>query len=370
MAGMIGLLLFTNSLLGLFSTPLAGFLADKFKIDSRLLTISGFMTLSGSLLISVPGFLPALPITMKISWILPGVIIFGLFRRPMAPLIDTEALHYLERSGLGREHFGQIRVSGTYAWIVAGITGGIILYFTDQPSWALVSQAVWFLLLSITAMSGIHSRIKPVRIPWDHLKKNKIFGRFLIFIFIQSLAISSTFTFISYLLDDFMVNYLWIGVAYGLMAVTEIPAMLLAPKIIKKIGSRQMIFWGTAIRLAKLSLLLIFGPSGKTILILLITSLHGIGYGLHFTGMIQFVDSQAHKDLRATYLSIFRIVYMTLATSVGGLLSGLLIRQFGSEYMVLINIGIGIISLGALFFLLPDDRPGKRKPRPAKGAAI
>ena len=52
---LIGFIFFLQALLGIVATPFAGFLADKFKIENRLLTLFCSLVCIGALTIAVPG---------------------------------------------------------------------------------------------------------------------------------------------------------------------------------------------------------------------------------------------------------------------------------------------------------------------------
>ena len=79
--GLIGLIVFIEPFLGVFSNPLAGIIADKFKIGHRLLVVCALLTMIGAIFISIPGFnnMLAVNIGYKVLFIGIGIFLKGIF---------------------------------------------------------------------------------------------------------------------------------------------------------------------------------------------------------------------------------------------------------------------------------------------------
>ncbi len=113
--GLLGLLLFAGTIVGVVSLPVAGVLVDRFKIENRLLTVLSALVAVGMIPIALVGLPSATGWPLATRWIVlvVGVSINGLFVRPMVPIIDTETLSYLHvRHGSG-ERYGRYRMFGT-----------------------------------------------------------------------------------------------------------------------------------------------------------------------------------------------------------------------------------------------------------------
>ena len=86
--------------------------------------------------------------------------------------------------------------------------------------------------------------------------------------------------------------------------------------------------------------------------------LQGPGFALTHLGIIDFVDRQAHPDMRATYLSIRNVARMSVASSLGGILGSWLIERWGSAFLMQF-CGWGSIFL-AFFFTSLVRRHGRQ----------
>jgi PPP family 3-phenylpropionic acid transporter len=224
---LIGLLFFIQPLFGIVATPLAGLVSDRFKIESRLLCMCSLMVSVGAILISLPGFqnYTHWHLQKRYVFILIGILLNGLFQRPIIPLIDTETLQYLHEAFGSGDRYGQLRMAGSFGWILSTSLFGWILYVSGRLNLAFIGYGAGFMVLALVTSRGFRTKIRPARIQWDHLKNDAVFHRFLIYLFFHSLGLSSSFHFTSYFMDDARAGYFIIGLSFGLSALPEIPIM-------------------------------------------------------------------------------------------------------------------------------------------------
>jgi PPP family 3-phenylpropionic acid transporter len=347
---LIGTVLFMQAALGIVSTPFAGFISDRFKIENRLLTVF-------SLAVAVSGGMLALPgspvgtawlLEVRFLLILAAFIINGLFVKPILPLIDTETLrvlHTQQGSGIG---YGKIRLFGSLGWAVSACLFGWILNRSGQLHLAILGYGAGYVVLALIAAGGFRERIQKVSIPWEHLKRDRMFRRFLIFVFFQSLGLLSSFTFTGYFMDDINAGYLVIGLSIGLAALPEIPIMFQSQKLIERLGNRWMIVAGVGFSVVKLVLFTLIASSGKILWLIPVQLLHGMGYSLMWTGEINLIDRQSHRDMRAIYQSLFHLFHY-MAGAAGSLFASFVIRKLGSTWLMGLD-GV-ILSISILYFI-------------------
>jgi PPP family 3-phenylpropionic acid transporter len=348
---LIGLLFFLQASLGILSTPFTGFISDHLKIEGRLLTLlSGVVALS-ALVLALPGSRFGSPwsLQFRFALLLAGFLLNGLFVKPILPLIDTETLHGLhERHGTG-VGYGRIRMFGSLGWAVSSCLFGLILDRSGNLSFSVVGYGAGFAVLALIALRGFRRMPERIPIPWDHLKRDRMFRRFLVFVFFQSTGLLSSFTFTSFFMDDVRTRYLVIGVSIGLSALPEIPLMFLSRNLIEKLGNRFMIVTGVLLYVVKLALFVSIARSGRTWWFIPVQMLHGIGYSLLWTGEIDLIDRQSHKDMRATYQSLFHL-FQYLAAAAGSLFASFVIEKLGSTWLM--GLDGGMLVLAAVYFVL------------------
>jgi len=350
--GLIGIIFFLQFLLGAFANPIAGYIADKFKIENRVLSFCGFVVVVGGFLIGIPVFnlFPELSLGNKVLIISTGVMVTGIFFSPILPLINTETIEHLHKTKISPGGWGLFRITGTISWVITTVILGLILDYTGNLAFIPITYCAGTIILAFFALSGIKARVKRVKIPWAHLIKNKPFLRFLVFAFIQAFALYSVMIYTGLFFDNLKMSPFMIGLAFSLSAVLEIPVMFLAQPITRRIGSRAMVIIGTSILALKLYLLAILAPFMLHWLLIAVMILNGLGFGLQVNGIINLIDRWAHKDMRATYMSIYAMIGVYIAMACGNLFSSFILKVLGDIWMMLINAII--VTVGIFYFII------------------
>ena len=113
-----------------------------------------------------------------------------------------------------------------------------------------------------------------------------------------------------------------------------------------------MIILGTVVQATKFILLFAIAGSGNPVAFVLVLALQGAGYSLQFAGVVNFMYRKAHKDLRATYQSLYHTVF-TLAGAGGSLVGSFVMQRFSSRVLmgycgivVLLSVAIFAFAVG------------------------
>ncbi len=333
--GLLGLLLFVGTIAGLVSLPVCGILVDRFKIENRLLALLSTLVAVGMVPIALAGLPAARGWPMASRWLvlLAGVAINGLFIRPMAPIIDTETLSWLHaRHGSG-ERYGRFRMWGTIGWVVTATAVGLLLSGRESLVGVFYGAAAAYLVLAAVAATGFRAQIQAVAIPWEHLRRDRVFRRYLLFAFLFYLASSSSYSFTGYFLDDLHMGAAGIGIAFGLGALFEIPIMRRADRLLARFGYRRMLLLGTGVTALKLLLFVAAGGRARPVLMAAIHMLTGVGYPLVWLGAIALMDRRAHRDLRATYQTLNQLA-ATVGMALGGPFGSLIVGVAGGRWLM------------------------------------
>jgi len=346
------LLLFNGSVL--ISTPIAGYVADRFRIGNAVLAGCAAGVAFGAALIALPGFLGTAPLEAALAVVVPGVIIAGLCLHPIVPLIDTQTLHYLHYTRGQASDYGRIRMLGSVGFTFSTLLVAIVLARTNQAAWTFALFAAGFLVLAAIAATGVQARPKPVGIPWRHLGTNTRFQRFLVFAFFASLGVNSGFLFTSYFLDEVGAGFVIMGFTFAVSVVPEIPIMFNAGALIRRIGGSKVILLGVGAQVAKLALFYSFAGSPATWVFAVVSILHGVGFGLLYTGCITFVDNLSHPSMRATYQNLFRLLWVT-AVAAGGPISGAIIDAWDTTTLMGIY-AVMLLAISLYFAMAVDNR--------------
>ena len=362
----VGAVLFINLLIGILSPLIAGYLADRFKIQHRLISLLALLVALGAAIISIPGFvgIDAMSFPARFSLALIGAAITGLFVRPIVPLIDSESLNVLQAQQLETTRYGEIRLFGSVGWIITAILGGLLLHFTGRLVLNVAAYGLGFLILAGFGASGIRPRIEPVKVPWHHLRGDKKFLHFLIFSGILSLGTTGGYIYTSVFLADANVSYFIIGLAFSFSAIPEIPVLFLSRKLLNLVGNRWMIMAGVSLQMLKFLLLFIVAESESQVIFIIVMLLQGSAYSLMFGGFINFMLRQAHPHLRATYQSMYHIVF-SLCGAFGTFLASRITAVYSSRtLMATTSLIIGIAAIYFAVFVrghTPEKAPTEQQ---------
>jgi MFS family permease len=335
--GLIGLLFFVMPLVSLIANVPAGIVADKFHSGTHLITALCFGVALFAILIGLSGEAFAGPwgLSGKFVFILVMLFFLNCCLLPISPVIDAETLLFLNRYSR-REFYGAYRLWGTYGWSVSTILMGLLLYLIRHDPLIFYGAAAAFALLGLASFSGIEAKpaAQPIIIPWSHLKKDRLFQWFLVFIFLTGVVSNASYTYTGYFFDDVMKTPLEIGLILGTWTIFEIPVMTFSRKLIEVFGNRWLIVSGLLLNGVRLIIFSYFTMETPFFWKWAAALLQGPGFGLTHLGIIDFVDRRAHPDMRATYLSILNVARMSLASALGGILGGWLIDWRGGGFLM------------------------------------
>ena len=150
-------------------------------------------------------------------------------------------------------------------------------------------------------------------------------------------------------LAELDVNIAIIGLAYAFSAVPEVPVLLRGRRILSRIGNEGMIVTGTIVQMIKFGLLFLIAGTSTPLFFILVMLLQGAGYSLQFAGFVDFMDRRAHKHLRATYQSLYHIVF-SLGGAIGNFGASWITHTLSARYvMALSSVAM---ACGAIYFIL------------------
>jgi PPP family 3-phenylpropionic acid transporter len=357
--GLIGVLFFVNAVAGIVSMPLLGYLADRFKIRNRLVSVLAAIVALFMVPVAVAGTPWAMGWSLEARALATflGFGIAGLAVRPIMPLMDSETLAFLRASEGGTTRYGRIRAWGTVGFIITATGVGVLLNATGALYLGITAYSLGFVGLVFIASGGFRAILPPVRIPLEHLFHDRTFRRYLVFVFFTYLAFTNAFTFTGYFLDDAEVNLALIGLSFALGAVAEVPIMQGSHRLIGRLRNTGVIMAGALTTAFKLILFVIGDAAGALWLLVGSQVLNGVGFGMMFVGFVSFVDQQAHPDLAATYQNLHHVAG-TAGFATGMLVAPLVIEAFGSRTLMGVDAALLLVCVAYFVTVVrPNSSP-------------
>ena len=362
--GLIGIIYALLPFIGIVATMSAAVLADTFHQGRKIIALCCIIAAFSGILIgqSAEPWTISWTLEQRFIFILVFSLIYGLATGPINVLLDAETLHFLN-SRDAREKYGTFRLWGTYGWCVSTIIMGMLLTQFHDLAFIYYGAAAGCLMLGLAARSGIPgvNVPRPEKIPFSHLKKNRRFQIFLVFIFINGLIYNMTFTYLGYFFDDIMKSFWQIGLIFGSWTLFEIPVMRYSNKILARFGNRKLIVTGMTLNVIRLLLFSIFTMQTPYAFKFLTALLHGPAFAFTHIGLIDYIDRQAHHTMRATYLNVASIVQNTVGASVGGIVGSVIIKELGSAALLRWSgVALGVL----VFFFLAAVKNNPRQHTP------
>ncbi|KAF4037135.1 MFS_1 like family [Phytophthora infestans] len=359
----IGLLQTLPSIAAILGPPFWGGVADRIR-NQRFIHV--FCIVSGTLLqFSTRYFY------WSLSWTAVMVLISQIQSGPAGSLLDHAVLDLLAREGgeYGRQRlFGAVGWGiGTYLTGIAVALGGIFWSFNLCLIVGFSTLLVLHRIPSVkyeeyTALEttdegeqdvsdAAPSFLKTARLISKHLDVLVLLG--VVFIMGNMHGVFSSFLQLN--LYNLAGNDPHIiGVAIMCETSSELPAFFFADKIVKKIGTVNVLLVAIVGYILRISYYALMTNAWGAIPF---EFLHGITFGLTWAACTQYVFSAAPRGCKGTVMGVLSAVQNGLARASGTLIGGYFYENYGARAMWTVTgfgIPLSLVSVAA-FACLKDD---------------
>lgn len=279
--------------------------------------------------------------------LIPLVIFYALVTSPIISLMDSAALEVAEAHQLS---YGDMRLWGSIGWSIATWGVGALIEHFDIH-WLFYSY-IGFMLLTFMVTFSLPPRRRVLQAPFGHGLRRLLaqpgFLFFLLSIFLLSVTSSGTSSFFTLYMDGIGAQEGTIGLAWTLAAWSEIPVMLGAGAIMRRISAKGLIaiaFVNYALRW------LLFSFITNPIWVLVVQLMHGLSFGAFLVGSVTYLNERTPEGLSTTALAIFNTTAFSLASITGSLIGGIFYDTLGlgamfRTFSVVTLIGLVVLWLG------------------------
>jgi PPP family 3-phenylpropionic acid transporter len=215
-------------------------------------------------------------------------------------------------------------------------------------------------LCSLFQPARTHLLQAPVRRSLRALLSQRGFLLFLISVFCAALTLGTVYPFLSLYLNGIGASAGTIGLAWTLAAITEVPIMLGAGVLVRRLSSRGLLkvaFVVLAVRWFALSF--IQNPFWA----LATQLLHGLSFRAYWIAAVNMVNDWAPEGLETTAMAILTIVASGLAAIFGSLLGGFFYDHLGMSLLFRVLSLVAVIGLGIILTIkVPPPKAASRWP--------
>ncbi len=274
------------------------------------------------------------------------VTTFAVVFNPIAPLQDNMTLELIEGS---RTDFGQVRMGGTIGYSLTVLVTGFFLNDAYR-------HIFWLTSLFLLICWLLSFRFPNLAVPVVHKEKtdlkavlsNKLLLGIVLFSFVFNLGLSFYYNFYPIYFVSIGGDSSIIGTLMFVGALTEIPMLLLARRIIDRIGVKKLLIVAavaTVLRWILLSFLI--NPA----LVVLTGLLHGVGFTSFSYSVITYINKVIPQYMRGRAQTLNVLLGMVIPRILSGYIGGLLSESRGTDQVMLMNAAILGLTTIAFFFV-------------------
>lgn len=333
-ASAIGLVLAAFQFTRIVGTPLGTRLSDRHGTPKGGIVASALATVAALLLLGCVSGFPA---------IVAATILYALTTSPIMPLIDAYALKGLSQRALP---YGPVRLWGSVAFVVATLSGGVVLGAVMRADliWLIFAGSCLVAAAALALVPAPRVERAPRAAGHSHLRR----PAFLAMVAAGSLIQASHAVYYGFSTLDWSAKGfggVTIGVLWALGVAAEIVLFALAPRLPASVGPVTLILIGAAGAVMRW-IATAFDP--PLALLAPLQMLHALSFGATHLGMMMFLSLNAPEGNRAAAQgdsSTANGVMMAAASALSGLL-----YAAGGSYAYLAMVALAVA--GAAFALL------------------
>lgn len=268
--------------------------------------------------------------------------LISVFFHPLGPLADALSVQYCEVDK--RYSYGSFRLWGSLGWSVASILGGL-LFSRISLEYIFPVSAGLFILVVPFLITYKRKRIFTPNFETfsgKELIRNKPLLMFIGVITLYGITCSPVNSYLNLYFRELKSDNNIVGIAYSIMAFSELPLFIIGNKVLKKIGARKVIL----IAMYTMGLrLVLYGIFPGVYLGLAVGALQGISLAFFLVGVVDYLKNLMPQGRHAAVQSIVWGSYVGLGQVIGNLVIGLLIDKIGMVGVMQLFIGVAAICI-------------------------
>lgn len=285
-----------------------------------------------------------LPNLSSFAVVFAVIIMYNIFISPVSSLSDSATMTML---GEQKAMYGRVRMGGTIGWGIFAQVAGVLLalYGLEILFYVFAGIMLVNLLVSQKFSFGERQEHDPQTGTIWVLLRNRRWVIFLASAFLGGIGAFSVASYLSPYLQELGADGNWIGFAFLVSTLTEIPIFFFGNLLVKRFTAYGL-FVISLVLLGVRSLL--FGLAGNLFLAIVVQGLGGAIFPAMWSAGVAYADENAPAGLKSTAQGLFGAMSFGFGAAAGGFLGGLMLENIGGRGMFLV---FGIIILAGLILI-------------------
>ncbi|MBM7582915.1 PPP family 3-phenylpropionic acid transporter [Caldicoprobacter guelmensis] len=327
----IGVLMSLGPFIAIIAQPFWGIVSDRSKSKNQVLKLLFMASILSMILY---------PLSSNFYYLLFVIAIFTFFQTSIAPISDTITLEYLSAT---RQKFGPIRMAGTIGFAIMSIIAG---FFAQR-----YIKSIFILNVLIMGLAFLTALKLPIiqghQFGKQHVSIIKLFSdKNLVTLMVLNFLVQATlgfyYTYFPIYFKQLGGSSSLLGWAYFISAISEIPFLLYADKILQKVGTIKALLFSTFIASVRWFLIFIIT---NAYMFLPLQLLHGLIFIVLYYSMAIYINQEVPKELKTSGQTINNLIGMGIARITGSLVGGFLSDTYGIKDMFLYNSILAFITV-------------------------
>lgn len=331
----IGLLMAINPLIAIMVQPLIGVRVDRSKSKNRIFILLMFGTL-----ISVVFF----PLSQLFSYVLIMISVLSFFQSALIPISESIAIESVVHMG---KSYAPVRMAGTFGYSITAIVIGYLMKVNTSSvfvSTVIIGALNMWMVWRMPNVEGHQGEGKRVSI--RVIFEDKLLLLYNGFSVIAQLLLSFYMTFLPIYFLNLGGTQDQLGMVYFISAISEVPFLLGADRLLKKFGNQRLLIFSMFIIGLRIFLLVfVKNPSW----IYLISALNGFTFIIFTYTLAVYVNNTVKKELKTTGQTVLAVA-MSIGRILGSVLGGLLMDGIGAHPTMILSFGLCILAI-AMFLI-------------------
>lgn len=348
-ASQIGLIMSLGPIISMFTQPFWGVISDYTQKPVHVLMITMVLSAAASIIYSF---------MVSYLWVVVMTVILYIPFSALTPVSDSITVNFANRHGL---NYGNFRLWGAMGYALAAFIVGRVAQET--------TFSVIFYGFALSLLVGLwfasqmpnEERMERVRISRGLLKLIRLpkFILFLLAVFFTFGPMDANNTYFGLFLQEAGGTIAGIGLAWFLVAASEVPVIQYAAVFTRKYGAASVVIVAGIISALRY---LTYFFHLQIELIYLTTILQGISFGLFITACLQLVQKISPPQMRTTSVAIYSAVGYGFGNWFFTIIGGIIMDLFDIHTMYLVFTLISFVGVVLFGIVAHLDHMEKKRP--------
>ncbi len=338
-ASQIGLLMAINPIVAIIMQPFVGVHVDRARSKNMF-----YVYLMGGTVLSAI----LLPISTAFYFVLIMMIVLSLFQCTLIPISESISLETLEHLNYS---YAPVRMFGTILYSFSALLFGVSIKYDQRSIFYLAALMAVLNMLAIWKMPHVKGhQSKGNKVSVKEVFKDRMLLLYVLLAVVAMMLMSFFYTFMPVYYLQLGGNRDRMGWLFFIAAMSEVPFLVFADRIIDKLGNKITLSISTFVIGLRVFLLLFVNDPNW---LYPISVLNGLAFIVFNYTLAVYINRTVRKELKTTGQAVLA-VSMGVGKAMGAFAGGILIDGIGLNNTVGLSFGICLVSI--ILFLILSKR--------------